>query len=226
MDRSRKEIRRVAYCPHCGNSAPQRLLHTQRFLEQAWDSSGQETEPSPWSSFVAECEACGRILVYDNIADQLGDEEFARGELEYPKTDRLPVSVPARVATAYLEAARIKRIAPNAFAVQIRRAVEAICEDRKAKGRNLYARLGNLVKRGEMPPVLAKATDILRLLGNIGAHSSDQSVHPLQVQAMDDFFRAIIEYIYVAPSKIAQFEDRLNKASRSSRDQKTDADCE
>ena len=116
-----EETRKVAYCPHCGNRAPQRLIHTQRFLERTWESSGKEVEPTPWSSFVAACETCGRILVYDNLGDTLGDNQFDLGELEYPRHDRLHPSVPARVAAAYAEAVRIKRIAPNAFAVQVPR---------------------------------------------------------------------------------------------------------
>jgi len=34
-------------------------------------------------------------------------------------------------------------------------------------------------------------------------------VHALQVRAIDDFFVAILEYLYVAPQKIADFQKRL-----------------
>lgn len=214
--RKNPAIRRVAYCPHCGNRAPQRLLYRQRFQERTWSADGNEIDPVPWSTFVACCETCAHILVYDNPADQLDASNFSLGRLEYPRDDRLGASIPARVAEIYTEAARIKQIAPNAFAVQIRRALEAVCEHRNAKGSTLYERLKDLVARGEMPPVLAKATDILRLLGNIGAHSTSVSVHQLHVYAIDDFFRAVIEYLYVAPSKVKQFEVQLKTVRKSS----------
>lgn len=54
-------------------------------------------------------------------------------------------------------------------------------------------------------------TDVLRLLGNIGAHAAGQSVKLGHVRAIDDFFRAIIEYVYVAPSKLKEFRDRLER---------------
>jgi hypothetical protein len=41
------------------------------------------------------------------------------------------------------------------------------------------------------------------------AHGSEKSVHPLHVRAIDDFFIVIVEYLYVAPKKIADFQKRL-----------------
>ena len=50
-------------------------------------------------------------------------------------------------------------------------------------------------------------TDVLRLLGNIGAHAVEQSIKPIHVIVIDDFFHLIIEYVYVAPSKLKEFRD-------------------
>lgn len=133
-------VRRVAYCPHCGNRAPQKLIHKQRYLERAWDSDGGEADPIPWSTFVAACETCHNVLLYDNTADQLEDTDFTSGELIYPNAGQLRSSVPAVIRQIYEEAWRIKELAPNAFSVQIRRALEALCEDRGARGSNLQKR--------------------------------------------------------------------------------------
>lgn len=203
------EIRRVMYCPHCGNTAPQRLVHTQRYLEKSWSVADGSEDTDPWSTFVVVCETCGHILLYDNVADQSPDSEFHNCNLEFPKPAQLHTSVPEIIRQVYEEAARIRVIAPNAFAVQIRRALEALCEDRKAKGRNLAARLKTLSQNGEIPPVLAEVTDVLRLIGNIGAHGIGDSVHPLQVHAIDDFFKAVVEYVYVAPGRLKEFKNRM-----------------
>ncbi len=111
----------------------------------------------------------------------------------------------------YDEASRIKTLAPNAFAVQIRRALEALCDDRGATASNLQKRLESLVKKGEIPPVLAEMTAIVRLLGNVGAHPSEERVRPTDTWVIDDFFRAVIEYVYVAPSRVKEFRNRLQK---------------
>ena len=52
---------------------------------------------------------------------------------------------------------------------------------------------------------------VLRLLGNIGAHASQQPVKPGHVRVIDEFFRAIVEYVYIAPQKIKQLKDQLSR---------------
>ena len=204
-------VRKVLYCPHCGNRAPQRLIHTQKYLEKAWSSHDGFEDEHFWSTFVAVCETCGHVLLYDNPGDQFNDNEFQHGDLIYPKSGKLHSSVPKNIAEVYEEAFRIKAIAPNAFAVQIRRALEAICEDRGATKGNLQSRLSQLTEKGDIPPVLSEVSDVLRLLGNIGAHAVKESVHPLQAFALDDFFRAIVEYVYIAPNKLNDLKARMDQ---------------
>ena len=208
-----QETRSVAFCPHCGNNAPQQLIHRQHVSETAWilrDEEGRD-EKSELDAiyFVATCETCQGILLYAAFDEYPDDHDFYRTNLLWPESGVSHESVPEKVSTIYEEAARIKSLAPNAFAVQIRRALEAVCEDRGAKKGVLAAMLKELSERGDIPPVLAEMTDVLRLLGNIGAHAADQSVRPSQVYALDEFFRAVIEYVYVAPSKLKDFRERL-----------------
>jgi len=203
-------IRRVAFCPHCGNRAPQRHIYTQEFLGQGYSMDGSlANNDLPCAYYVAVCETCNEILLYYTFLDVLEDKDFHLADLIWPDPGVLHRAVPKALAECYIEASRIKNLAPNAFAVQIRRALEALCDDRGAKKGTLQQRLQDLASRGEIPPILAEMTDVLRLLGNIGAHAADQSVKPGYVQAIDDFFRAIIEYVYVAPSKLKEFRDRL-----------------
>ena len=205
------EFRSLGFCPHCSNEAPQRLVHTQRYTERTWEAGlGRETEPTPWSTFVAACEACGHILLYDNYGDQLDEEEFHRGVLAFPEHG-LPISVPSSIREIYAEALRIRSLAPNAFAVQVRKALEALCEDRKAVGRNLATQLEDLARKNEIPSVLVELADTVRLVGNVGAHTGSQAVHQLQAYEIDEFFRVLVEFVYVAPSKLAAFRKRLRK---------------
>jgi hypothetical protein len=197
------------FCPHCSNRAPQRLIHTQKYLEKSWAAQTGKEGEEPWSTFIVVCETCGHVLLYDNMGDQASDENFHHAILEYPNSGYLHGSVPELISKTYEEAYRIRTIAPNAFAVQIRRALEAICVDRGEKGGNLSKMLKSLAQKGEIPPVLVDASDILRLLGNIGAHGLSESVSPLQAYALDEFFIVIIEYLYVAPSKIQAFKSSM-----------------
>ena len=149
------------------------------------------------------------------MGDLLGDDEFEKADLVYPKAGRLSAGVPKTIREVYDEAARIREIAPNAFAVQIRRALEALCEDRAAKGHSLVEKLKDLSARAGIPPVLAEMTDVLRLIGNIGAHGVGESVHPSQASAIDEFFKAVVEYVYVAPAKLRAFKERMKSSEKS-----------
>jgi hypothetical protein len=214
METNAPPIRRILYCPHCCNKAPQRLVHTQKYLERSWRVSDGKEDENPWSMFIVVCETCGHVLLYENLGDNLPNEEFHHADLAYPEASRLHTSVPQSIRDAYLEANRIREIAPNAFAVQIRRALEALCEDRSAKGRSLAEKLKDLSTRNEIPPVLAEITDVLRIIGNIGAHGIGESVHPLQAYAINEFFMAVIEYVYVAPEKLWAFRERMEQSGK------------
>jgi hypothetical protein len=163
----------------------------------------------PATYHIVSCDTCHEILVYSDFADRYGAENFEHSDLVWPQRKTLHESVPKDIKRIYEEAALIERSSPDAFAVQIRRGLEAVCIDRGVEERNLHQALEQLAAKGEIPPTLAEFTDVLRLLGNIGAHWTGKHVHPLQTFALDDFFRAIIEYIYVAPSKLKEFRNRL-----------------
>ena len=206
-----REIRNVSFCPHCSNRAPQRLVCTQRYTERAWETeTGKESEPAPWSTFVVVCETCGHILLYDNPGDTIEENEFHSGVLEFPNHG-LHQSVPSSIRAVYDEASRILALAPNAFAVQIGRALEALCDDRDAEGDTLDLQLRDLAKKHEIPFIYAELAHTLRLLRNRGAHSGNEGVHQLEVYQLDEFFRVLVEYVYVAPSKLAAFRKRFGK---------------
>ena len=57
-------------------------------------------------------------------------------------------------------------------------------------------------------------TDILRMLGNIGSHAADESVEPEYVDAIDEFFRAVVEYVYVAPYRVNEVRAQLDYARK------------
>jgi len=208
---SKKTIRRIAYCPHCGNRAPQELIHTQKYLERVWHPDGEESKSSAWSMFVAVCDTCNQLLLYENLGDQTDPNHFDKCELVFPRPFRFNIAVPREIAAIYEEATRIKELAPNAFAVQIRRALEALALDKGIKKGTLQVQLNELAKNGDIPPNLARASDLLRTLGNVGAHASSQSVHPLLAHAIDEFFRAVIEYVYEAPKRLADFEGQMDR---------------
>jgi hypothetical protein len=199
----------VAYCPHCGNDSPQQVVtYYNRFRGRG-----------EWSYYhLVFCQTCeAPLLYYCDPKRSKASERFTLKdkELLWPLATSLHHAVPPRIREVYEEAARVKRRAPNAFANQIRRSLEALCRDRGANGRSLNDCLRQLAANGEIPAVLAEMTDVLRLFGNMGSHDDDLSVAPVYVDVIDDFFRAIVEHVYVAPYRVNEVRSQLESARRA-----------
>jgi hypothetical protein len=43
----------------------------------------------------------------------------------------------------------------------------------------------------------------------MGAHAGDADLTVWDAELIDDFFRSVLEYVYVAPAKIRRMETRL-----------------
>ena len=49
------------------------------------------------------------------------------------------------------------------------------------------------------------------MIANLGAHYAEIDVQPSDADIVDEFFRAIIEYIYIAPAKVARIRNLKGK---------------
>jgi hypothetical protein len=211
-----KVRRRVAFCPTCGNTAPQRILLTHTYVSTWYREDGSSHRDGPdLIAHFCVCETCSAPLLYDGIdPDEVGGDW---PQLRYPEPAELDNDVPLSIHKIYAQAAKCKPGAPLAFAILIRKALEAICDDRGVEKPNrkegdLFHRLQKLQARGDIPPTLAKMSDVLRTIGNTAAHEAPDGITVPMTWAIDEFFRAIVEYVYVAPAKIAKFESRLKRA--------------
>ncbi len=207
--------RRIAFCPHCWNHAHQRLIYHHETTEKSYDRDGNLKEDFDLEYYLAVCETCDHLLLY-YLSDvyegvESGEWNFDHAVLVWPPKGGLPEVVPESVRRCYQEAHRVKNIAPGAFAVQIRRALEALCDDRNAVQGSLQKRLEQLAFKGEIPPVLMEMTNVIRFLGNLGAHDSEVRVSPYDADVIDEFFHAVVDYVYVAPSKLETFRSRLQR---------------
>jgi hypothetical protein len=204
-------IRRVSFCPHCGNVATQHLVYEQYFETYGYKQDGTRTESDiPSKYFVAVCETCGEILIYLAEGYIPDAKEFVEAGLMWPpRPGFLDKNVPKNVRECYEEASLVKHLSPNAFAVLLRRALEMIADEQGATRGTLYQRLKDLADQGKLPPLLIDMTDILRLLGNKAAHMAEDNVQPGHVDIIDDFFNTVVEYIYIAPGKLKALRNQL-----------------
>ena len=205
-------------CPHCGNTTPHVVLFQSSAPQTWYDSDGEPTEDrenrAPGLDYaILRCTTCQDISLFS----KLEFDDWDLSTLRYPSDYNLDPCVPTVVASNYREAKRVQNISPNAFAVLLRRALEAMCDDRGVSRGNLASRLRDLAAKGEIPGKLAEISSVLRELGNAAAHYTAQRVTVPLTWTMDEFFRTLIEYVYVAPHKLVSFQKRLTKYERSER---------
>lgn len=211
-----EEDRRVAFCSHCGNESTQQKIFQYDTATKIWDDVRENLlGESPCTYFLATCETCRLPLLYHigedtGVADSTASE-FQSAELVWPQSCDLDYVVPDIVAHCYRTAARLRESDPNAYALQVRRALEALCDDRGADKGTLQNRLQQLAFRNEIPRVLAEMGELLRVLGNVGAHDHQHHLSASDARVIDEFFRTIIDYVYLYPSRIGRFRAQLTK---------------
>jgi hypothetical protein len=60
-------IRRVAFCPHCNNRAPQSLIHSQPCEMKGYGTTDDSEDLIPSAYYIASCDTCQEILVYSDF---------------------------------------------------------------------------------------------------------------------------------------------------------------
>lgn len=199
------------YCDHCGNMA---------FKRQVGEYHIDPDDMGAFTSYALyRCEICEKPVL-EQVTHQLPNDyggsrqariylsaaEIVRVEQLWPALLSLPPEAPARVREIYREAQLVMKRSPSSFVVQIGRALEAVAKEKNAEGRTLNNRLNWLVAEGHLPPVFGQMGHINRLLRNWGAHDAEIDVEPQDAEVVDEFFKAIIEYLYVAPQKVRRVQ--------------------
>ena len=208
----------ILVCHHCGNRVPMEFItaHRGRKLFEEVDATKYSED---FDVSVFRCPTCSGISLFADFVAYPTYSSLAQRRI-YPPGARLvpephkvtsPDCVPQQVQMLYEEIRPLRHIAPSAFVGQIRRALEFICREEGAKGRTLFDQLRDLTHRGAFPGHFADVTDLMRTVGNLGAHAGDHSIDIWDAELLDDFFRIVIEYLYVTPSRIERMRQRLKE---------------
>jgi hypothetical protein len=207
-------MEQIVFCPHCGNET------THEILKQVNASAKMYSvfKPDDWyeidiTYYLTRCKTCGDISLFGDSELDERQGKLSEASIFYPKQNYFGSEVPETILKTYKEALRIKNISPTAFAVMIRRSLEFLCMDKKAKGRTLSTQLKDISKSGVIPQTLIDMGDTLRFLGNQGAHATNYDIGFHEVESIDDFFAAMIEYVYVAPAKLERLKETIREKS-------------
>ena len=195
-------------CSHCGSITLQTLAYQYK-APLLFDTLDDESIYEDFEFLVYICTICNAPILYGDFT--INYKEGSNLPILYPTgSSLLPPSylvmreeiVPAHLQQLYSEIWHMKRRSPTAFVAQVRRALEFICNDQNASGRNLANKLKDLINKGVFPEKIGDITDLLRIFGNLGAHYSEEKINVWDAESIDDFFRLVVEYVYIIPAKV------------------------
>lgn len=201
----------IARCPHCGNNTPHIILHREERTEMLYSVEGEPIAPCGIYYYMTKCRTCGKISLFSNYDFNDDGVSLSTSDILFPAAWQMTDSVPKGIAECYAEAKKVEKISPTAFSALIRKALESITKEKKAHGNNLKEKVQDLADKKIIPGAMAEMADAIRILGNIGTHDADLKLGEQDVQDMDSFFTTLVEYVYVAPQKLAALKKRIDE---------------
>ena len=208
----------IFLCCHCGNRTPHERVYKYSAYMLFDEIDRPIYEPFEYAAYT--CGTCQGLELLGCFAHEEPEPDGDAPPLPrlYPVgpdidppshtvSEANPIPMPVR--RAFREAWPLRYTAPAAFANQIRRALEFVCEDRKANGKTLYEQLQDLAAKGVFPKDLAEVASLVRDMGNIGSHASSKDVTIWDAELLDALFRMILEYVYIGPSRVKRLKARM-----------------
>ena len=193
-----------------------RFSYEHPMLYDEIEGHGKMLEPFTWLAY--SCATCGGLNIFGDFLQTFADpDDWQRSRLHPRGAELTPPThtvtpadpVPWKVVDLYREIWPLRHRSPAAFVGQLRRILEFIAKDKGAKGRDLFHKLQDMTAQGVLPGYFGQMSDLLRKVGNLGAHAADEEVNIWDAELMDDFFRSIVEYVYVAPARVWRMEQRM-----------------
>lgn len=188
-------------CFHCGNIVPMKLIGRE---VSTWDEGDGFAGIEEWSFYM--CPTCKEpTLVCWYWQQKDGEVVSDQGRsIAYPDNLFDSKSIPVIIQKAFIAASATKSIDLAVSLIAWRRVLELTCKDLGASGKNLYERITDLSRKGVLPKTLQDASNLIRILGNEGAHSDTAEPSRVNIASVEALVRYIIEYVYVLPERIGE----------------------
>ena len=191
---------RTFICPHCKEPTKSEVY-------------GKRIAMDPETSIPAEyaflqCSDCGSPVLQVREDYGGGFDEDKPGFM-YPAPKRLSLNVPQELRDGYDEAVRCFEAKAYAGAsVMVRRTLEGTCADQGATNGALASRLRKLQGDGKIDGMLAEWANMLRVIGNEGAHFTKNKLTREDAEDALAFAEALLDHLYVLRKRFDEFKAR------------------
>ena len=198
-------------CPFCGALA--HMTWTWLIKDRSYT---KYTEAS-----CAHCKESSLWLITKSSADVLQQKTPLRGEMVVPDfgASALPeADMPEDVKTDYLEASRIFSRSPRGAAALLRLGLQKLCEHLGQKGENINEDIRTLAANNEIPPLVVKVADTVRITGNNAVHPGEMSDEDFDHVAskMFELINFIVKKAITEPKELESLYQMTPEAPRKS----------
>jgi hypothetical protein len=220
-------------CPNCPVETQQRFLFATHDRSGPLHESGKVTGYARIRTLsLFRCEGCSTTLLYETMLDEelegpfsldaydipnpewvIEDEfEFLKASkllyyspLPYPRQEKsiLDPSTPESVRKCYQIGISVREISHDLYALQLRKALEAVCNDlgaaeRLSSGKRamLWQQIDELGKQNLVGEFICKVAHELKDISNNGAHYSEQGVTEVDISKLEQLLGLITTYVY------------------------------
>ena len=204
------DLSKLTLCGHCSNISHMKIIGSVNDTHVHEDPDYGPYGESGTIYSVLECPACKKVnIVTYGWHDGIESDDEIEYEILFPQESNFPIGLPDKIASTLKAAEKIKTIDVNAYTILLRRLLELVCLDRKAKGATLALMLKDLADKNEIPEKLVKVASGLKDFGNIGAHAGIGELSEKEIPIVKALTLAILEYIYSAPHLATLAETKL-----------------
>ena len=195
-----EENRLTEDCPHCG--AHTQLVQTTE--EQLFKLFGQNV---PEIIVGYSCQVCDKAIpvLWDYAS---GNTPSEPGQVANPRSilrsvENFDFDVPEAVASPIKESLDCLSVSAfNGFAAVVRRALQAICEDKDSSGSKLYGQLKDLFDGLQLEAEDRQAAEQIMLTGHDGAHPQLPDVTKDRAYLVLELLRDFVDQVYQRPGRI------------------------
>ncbi|GFG77917.1 DUF4145 domain-containing protein [Mycobacterium paragordonae] len=156
----------------------------------------------PITQSVLQCPDCGRLTIVEHTIPGTTPREIGA----YPADADLKHHIrhlPEDVDRYFNDARRVLDAGvPDAAAVQLRRTLEAAAAHFEVQGRNLVGRIRSLIEQGFVTRQFGEALHDIRMVGNLGAHATDQRVDEAAAQRVMNFTTLLLRNLFEVPGEL------------------------
>ncbi len=191
-------------CPHCHKPASG---ETRGVAVRAGVNSADHYEPPAEYAFI-QCALCRHVSI-EWREDYGGGFALDDPVILYPAPRRLSMDVPQLLRNEWEDARRsfeAKLYKP--CAVMVRSTVEGTCELNGVKEKTLGQALRKMRADDKIDDTLYQWSDMLRVVGNQGAHFTETPVTREDAQDALAFAEALLDHIYVLRKRFDEFKGR------------------